>query len=166
MKIKSCGFTLIEMMVVVVIAAIMMGAVTLSFPGNQGKDIIKKEADRFVALINFAQDEATLQSREFALALDKSGYTFYLNDEGSWVEAESPFSRKEFPDVIQSTLYLESEPIVLGAKNKVRPQVLILSTGEMTPFTYKLSYLNEVSLTIEVDGGGLIRRLDNEENGK
>ena len=166
MKTKSCGFTLIEMMVVVVIAAIMMGAVTLSFPGTKGEDIIKKEADRFVALINFAQDEAILQSREFALALDKSGYTFYLNDEGSWVEAEGSFSRNEFPDVIQSALYLESVPIVLGVKNKVKPQVLILSTGEMTPFIYKISYLNEVSLTIDVDGGGLIKRQASEENGK
>lgn len=161
---KARGFTLIEMMVVVVIAAIMMGAVTLSFPSSKGEDIVKREADRFVALINFAQDEATLQSREFALALDKSGYTFYLNDEGNWVEAEGSFSRNDFPEVIQPALYLEGEPIVLGIKKKVSPQILILSTGEMTPFTYKLSYLNDVNLTIAVDGGGLIKQRADEKN--
>ena len=166
MRERSTGFTLIEMMVVVVIAAIMMGAVTLSFPSTKGEDIIKKEADRFVALLNFAQDEATLQSREFALSIDKSGYAFYLNDEGSWIEAEGAFSRNEYPDVIQSALYLEGEPIALGVKKKVKPQVLILSTGEMTPFGYRLSYLNEVSLTLDIDGGGLITRRADKKNEK
>jgi len=160
-QVNSKGFTLIEMMVVVVIAAIMMGAVTLSFPSNQADELLEKEGDRLVALINFAQDEATLQSREFALALDATGYAFYLNDQGSWVEAEGAFARNDFPDVIKPALYLEGEPIALSSKSKNKnrgPQILILSTGEMTPFSYRLSYLNEINLDINVDAGGLIKQ--------
>ena len=155
---NSKGFTLIEMMVVVVIAAIMMGAVTLSFPSNQADELLEKEGNRLVALLNFAQDEATLQSREFALALNATGYTFYLNDQGSWVEAEEPFSRNDFPDVIKPALYLEGENIALSKKKNIKPQVLILSTGEVTPFSYRLSYLNEINLDITVDAGGLIKQ--------
>ena len=152
------GFTLIEMMVVVVIAAIMMGAVTLSFPSNQADELLKKEGDRFVALMHFAQDEATLQSREFALSLDKTGYAFYLNDQGSWVAAEGPFARNDFPEVIKPALYVEGESIALSKKKNISPQILILSTGEVTPFSYRLSYLNEINLDINVDAGGLIKQ--------
>ncbi len=155
---NSKGFTLIEMMVVVVIAAIMMGAVTLSFPSNQADELLEKEGDRLVALINFAQDEATLQSREFALSLDATGYAFYLNDQGSWVAAEDAFSRNDFPDVIKPALFLEGEPIALSKKKNIAPQILILSTGEVTPFSYRLSYLNKINLDISVDAGGLIKQ--------
>ena len=152
------GFTLIEMMVVVVIAAIMMGAVTLSFPNNQADELLEKEGNRLVALINFAQDEATLQSREFALALDATGYAFYLNNEGNWVAADDTFARHNFPDVIKPALYLEGEKIALSNKKNRHPQILILSTGEVTPFNYRLSYLNEINLDISVDAGGLIKQ--------
>ena len=166
MRVKSKGFTLIEIMVVVVIAAIMMGAVTLSFPNSTGEDILKKEADRFEALMHFAQDEATLQSREFALALDQTGYTFYFNDDGNWSEAQDSFSRNDLPDVVLPSLILEEQTIALGKKNKVKPQILILSTGEVTPFRYKLSYLNEVSKLIDVDAGGLISQTTDDSNAK
>ena len=152
------GFTLIEMMVVVVIAAIMMGAVTLSFPSNQADKLLEKEGNRLVALINFAQDEATLQSREFALAFDATGYAFFLNDQGSWIEADGAFSRNNFPDVIRPTLYLEGQAIGLSKKKNPKPQILILSTGEVTPFNYRLSYLNEINLDISVDAGGLVKQ--------
>jgi len=157
-RVNHKGFTLIEMMVVVVIAAIMMGAVTLSFPNNQADELLEKEGNRLVALINFAQDEATLQSREFALAFDATGYAFYFNDQGSWVAAEEAFSRNTFPDVIKPALYLEGERIALSKKKNLKPQILILSTGEVTPFSYRLSYQNEINLDISVDAGGLIKQ--------
>jgi general secretion pathway protein H len=157
MKYKQ-GFTLIEMMVVVVIAAVLMGAVSMSFPSSKGDDLLKEQMDRVVALINFAQDEAVLQSREFALAVDQSGYAFFVNNEGSWVEAQEAFSHKEFPDVIQPNLYIEGVPIALSKKSKTKPQILILSSGEVTPFTYKLDYMKELQLEIKVDGGGLVTR--------
>lgn len=166
MRAQQKGFTLIEIMVVVVIAAIMMGAVTLSFPGSNEEEILKKEADRFEALMHFAQDEATLQSREFSLALDQTGYTFYFNDDGSWVEAQDSFSRTDLPEVILPVLILEEQTITLGKKGKVKPQVLILSTGEVTPFSYKLSYLNKINRLIDVDAGGLIEQRAKERNGQ
>ncbi len=166
MRNNSKGFTLIEMMVVVVIAAIMMGAVSLSFPSNQSEDLLKKEGDRFVALMHFAKDEATLQSREFALLLDKTGYAFYLNDQGSWVEAEGAFARKDFPEVIKPKLYVEGEYVAFSKKKRASPQILILSTGEVTPFSYQLSYQNEIDLDINVDASGLIKQRITNKNAK
>lgn len=152
------GFTLIEIMVVVVIVAILMSAVTLSFPPT-GDKLLKEHSARFSALIGLAQDEAILQSRELGLEVSDKGYAFYRNEDNSWTSyADTPFSKRQFPAEIISTIVLDGIAIDLKDRDKKTPQIVILSSGEMTPFTYKLSYKNESEVTLKVNATGGIEQ--------
>ena len=158
MRKSSKGFTLIEIMVVVVIVAILISAVTLSFP-PVGDKLLKENADRFSALITLAQDEAILQSNELAVEITPSGYSFYQNQNNSWQSfSDSPFTKRQLPSEIKSQLYLDGISINLKDREKNKPQVVILSSGEMTPFSYTLQFKNQSEVKLVVDANGEIEQ--------
>ncbi len=143
-------------MVVVVIVAVLISAVALSFP-PVGDKLLKENADRFAALISLAQDEAILQSTELAVEITPSGYSFYQNEGNSWVSfSDAPFSKRQLPAEISTKLYLDGISIDLKDRDKDKPQVVILSSGEMTPFTYTLQFKDQSEIKLKVDANGEI----------
>ena len=158
MRKRNTGFTLIEVMVVVVIIAVLAGTVSLSFP-PVGDKLLKETADRLTALISLAQDEAILQSNELGLEVTPNGYSFYQNVNNTWVAlGTSPFSTRVLPTQITTKMFLDGISIDLKGREESSPQVVILSSGEMTPFTYSLQFDDKSTITLEVDSSGEIER--------
>lgn len=151
---KSKGFTLIEVMVVVVIMSIMVGTVMLTFP-DRNKDLLKEDAERFTTLVSLAQDEAILQSRDLAIAINEDGYEFFSRENTSWLPfAEEPFSPRLLSGLVTSELYLEGVDVKLQSQQKTKPQIVIYSSGEITPFSYSFGYKGKSNVTLTFDGGG------------
>lgn len=158
MKKNNKGFTLIEIMVVVVIAAILMGAVAISFP-DSSNDRLKEEGARFVALVSLAQDEAILQSGDFALSAHDSGYSFFIRDAENWREySDKPFNNRVLSVDIKAQMVLEGLPIKFTKVEKAKPQVVIYSSGEMTPFVYTLTNAENSSVSMRFDGAGNLKK--------
>ena len=158
MKSPQKGFTLIEIMVVIVIVAVLMGAVTLSFP-PVGDKLLKENTERFSALISLAQDESILQSAEIALEIDDKGYGFYRNENNSWAAlSEAPFKKRQLPADITSKLFLDGISTSLEERENGSPQIVFLSSGEMTPFIYQLFHENKSSSTMKVNATGEIEQ--------
>ncbi len=158
MKFKQQGFTLIEIMVVVAIAAIMIGAAVMAFP-DSSNDRLKEHGERFSALISLAQDEAILQSQDLAVAISDSDYSFYRRENSSWVAySDKPFVARVVDGGIQGELVLEGISIKLLPFNKSKPQIVIYSNGEMTPFSYNFSNEKKSKYTIQFDGAGNLKQ--------
>ncbi|MCK5663615.1 MAG: type II secretion system minor pseudopilin GspH [Thiotrichaceae bacterium] len=158
MKNKTQGFTLIEIMVVIAIAAIMIGAAVLAFP-DSSNDRLKEQGGRFSALISLAQDEAILQSQDLAVAINDSGYSFYRRESSVWVVySDKPFVARVVDGGIQAEVVLEGVSIKLPSLKKAKPQIVIYSNGEMTPFSYNLSNQEKSKYTIQFDGGGNLKQ--------
>jgi len=154
----NTGFTLIEILVVVVIVAVLMGAITLSFPPT-GTKLLKENADRFTALIKLAQDEAILQSREMALVVSENGYAFFRNEENNWVAfSDAPFKKRSFPPGFNTSLYLDGISINLKERDNTKPQVVFLSSGEVTPFEYHMTFEDKAVVKLEIDSTGNIKQ--------
>ena len=157
MQSSEKGFTLIEIMVVVVIAAILIGAVVVTLPSSDDK-LLKEQADRFTALLALSQDEAILQSKDLALHIGSIDYAFYRREGSAWEPyTEKPFQQQKLAGQIQSELLIDGITIKLKTK-KPKPQILILSSGEITPFTYILNYPEKSSITLKVNAIGEINR--------
>ena len=150
----SRGFTLIEILVVVVIIAIVATGMILSV-GITGRDgPLEKESERLTALVNYARDKAELQTHEYGLFLHDNDYEFLTYDarKALWrsVEEDDALRQRELPGGLTLRLIVEGRPVVLKraqeekkAKDKEEqeridrervPHIMIFSNGDITPF--------------------------------
>ena len=155
---RGSGFTLIEVLVVIVIIGIISAVVVLGL-GNLGDNReLQNEARRLTALIEMASDEATLQGRDFGLELLLHGYRFVEYDPFTeqWFEVigDDLMRPRNLAEGTEFDLFLEDKRIVLeleAAKteegeeeddrdlsNDYLPHVLVLSSGDISPFVLEI----------------------------
>ncbi len=148
----AAGFTLLELMVVLVIVGIVLTFVTLSVGGDRRGEQLDREARRLAALLELASEEAVLKSRQLAVRFERDGYLFLRLQGGQWLAlAEDPQLReRRLPDGVRLELELDDSPLpdMAGQQEDAAadatdsaglPQVFLLSSGEMTPFRVVLS---------------------------
>ncbi len=138
------GFTLLELMVVIVIIAILLATALLSTSFTSMERQLEEEGRRFSALIDYAREEAILQTRDLGLQVDEGGYRFLVLDNltGQWVSADfdEVLRQRNFPAGMTGKLWIEGAGFDLGDPDSeqpdpgVLPQVFILSSGELSPF--------------------------------
>ncbi len=155
------GFTLLEILVVLVIIGILTSMAVLSIGDRRG-DILQDESRRILALIDLAREEAILEGREYGLGLWRGHYQFYELDEekSEWnpVATDSHLRPRELPETLDLLLEIENQEVVLDAKAPDKPQILILSSGETTAFrlTFEPEDDDIDPVTIELDTLGRI----------
>jgi len=151
---RSAGFTLLELMVVLVIIGIILTFAVLSLGGDDIGELMEQETQRMVTLLDLASDEAVLRGEELAVLFSEDGYEFLVLYEDLWQKTEEDGLLKAYtlPADIELRLEIEGEPPILtasaakdeeavdededeDAEEVLQPQVFILSSGEMTPFT-------------------------------
>lgn len=148
---RSAGFTLLELMVVLVIIGIILSFAMLSVGGDDIGELMEQETHRMTTLLELASDEAVLRGEELAVLFSEDGYEFLVLNEERWqiTTEDSLLKAYTLPADIELRLEIEGEPPILTAsaagdeeavdeedeEEELQPQVFILSSGEMTPFT-------------------------------
>tara|TARA_B110000967_G_C18738670_1_gene486537 strand:- start:436 stop:981 length:546 start_codon:yes stop_codon:yes gene_type:complete len=134
------GFTLIEILVVVLIVSIMSGIAVTQLPGFVQRGDFDLESRRLKTLLDMAREEALVQATEYGFKPVKEGYAFYQFDEVAqdWEETlESPFHRRKLPEDFHLDLEISGEKLTLS-EEKDPPPLLLLSSGEVSPFTLRI----------------------------
>ena len=172
---SQSGFTLIEILVVVVVIAtiVSIGILSLGLLGDDRQ--LRREAARIGSLLEVAQDEAIMQGREFGLEVMRESYRFVEYDplQRLWadVPAEDIFRARQLPENIEFDLYIEDKSILLeldaadlsepederdnDARKEYAPHIYIFSSGDTTPFQLRLVDARQeytVILTADVTG--------------
>lgn len=160
------GFTLLEILVVLVIMATLAGLLVFSFSDSPERRL-RREADGLAALLNVAADEAVMRGMELGLIVTGEGYSFlYYNVATKKWEAlpDRPLGRHAFPEVYEVTFALDGERLDEKSLERVRalaarsddevkrPMLLLLSSGEITPFTLTLRHGDDAEATLAGDG--------------
>jgi general secretion pathway protein H len=140
------GFTLIEILVVLVIVSIVISFAVLKI-GVTGKDsAIEDEQRRIQGLMGLLQERAVLEVRDFGLLIEPTSYQFvvYQNRRQRWenFNEEREYRRRELPKGLNFELQMDSRQIILKPRNEsiksdepqVAPQLIIAASGEGTPF--------------------------------
>jgi general secretion pathway protein H len=130
------GFTLIEILVVMVLIGIIISFAVLSI-GSAGEREAEQEARRFAALVDLASEEAVLKSTEMGILFQPDGYRFLaMGADDAWQPLEDDvFRLRRLPPGMALTLAVEGLPVTLEKPSeKPLPQVFLLSSGERTPF--------------------------------
>ncbi|MCU7932496.1 MAG: type II secretion system minor pseudopilin GspH [Candidatus Thiodiazotropha sp. (ex Codakia rugifera)] len=132
------GFTLVEVMVVVIIIGILINYVALSFGRSSPSDLLKSEAQRLSSLIGLASEEALLRSLLIGVDIDEESYSFLTLDEGNWQPmTDNLFRGRRLPEGIE--LSIISSQQTEEDEEEVIPEVILMNSGEMTPFELKIS---------------------------
>jgi general secretion pathway protein H len=80
---KLSGFTLVELLVVMVIVGITLGMATLNALPSPRQDL-QKEAQRIALLLQLARDEAIVRNRLVTFEADADRYHFLVRNETGW----------------------------------------------------------------------------------
>jgi general secretion pathway protein H len=132
----SRGFTLIELVVVVLLLSIIVGMVAVNL-GTDDTSEVRNEAERLALLINAAQQDAILDGQVLALALEERGYHFLrLNDAGTLapiIGDELLRPRELAPGIMVSAIE------IAGNEQKEQRAILLQPSGELEDFAITLS---------------------------
>ncbi len=160
---KVGGFTLLEIMVVLLIIGIMMSMAMVSI-GSRGREkAVQEEMVRMKGLFALATQEAVIRMEEWGVRFGLHGYQFLVLDKkNQWhppVKDERLLKSRYLPDDLRMLVTIEGEEITKDVKVDDPPQLIVSSDGEVTPF--------QVELGGSDGGSGVVRfRLSGQMNGR
>lgn len=173
--IKTKGFTLLEVLVVIALIGLIVSAVQFNFSGKRPEDTLQKASHQFAELFETAANYGLLNNIELGLYIDKNSYRFLGYDGVKWSEIPQQdwLATQKLPKDVTFTLSLEDLPIeepllfdssVFTTKDEeflsfddteqaeetekqktFFPQVYILSGGDITPFSLTFQFTKNVS---------------------
>ncbi|MEH6532202.1 type II secretion system minor pseudopilin GspH [Photobacterium frigidiphilum] len=160
---RAAGFTLIEMMLVLVLLATSAVAVIISLPESKD-DKVKDEAARFYQLVQLLGEDALLNGVDYGIRIERHRYQFLELTRNDWqpIKESKFFTEVDVGEDINlrveiggyswqdkdrlfkpGSLFDEDMFAEQTDKNKIKPpQVVVMASGEYTPFT----------LDFEIDG--------------
>ena len=141
---RSQGFTLLEILVVVAIIGVMAALALLSIGSRSLDDRLAVEARRLQEVLALAADEAVLQGVELGFIQTPDGYDFLMLKDGQWapLDAEGPLRARTLGEPFYLQLQIEGRPVAPvstgDAKQELKPQIVLLSSGDATEFVLDL----------------------------
>lgn len=178
------GFSLIELLVVIAIIGIVMSIAMLSLGLLSDDRQLQTEGRRMIALVQVAQDEATMQGREFGMEITVDAYRFveydpYLNVWGELI-GDDTLRLRQLPEDLEFDLYLEGQRVLLELEpntfetpnetaradlsERYEPHVFIFSSGDTTPFQiHILRDTDDQAVIIESNLLGEVKFAETEE---
>lgn len=160
---RARGFTLIEILVVMVIVAIVAGVAIVSLGSLGRAPPAKHAAEQLSALTDLAEQQAVMEGQQYGLLVSSHGYQFFTYDGTQWqpVQNDEMFRARNLGDDVILDLHLEGAPVNLAKTDAVpdastsapatsadsiddetaqaKPQIALLSSGEITPFEITVS---------------------------
>jgi general secretion pathway protein H len=140
-RLDERGFTLVELLIVLVIIGLLSAAVAVAMPDPRGS--LTSDAERFAARVRAAQDRAVIDGRAMAVRVTSVGYGFDRRSASDWQKLD----RRPFVD----QRWEEGVEAIVGGSGAAR--IPFDATGLAEPATVTLSRDGEqVIVTISQDG--------------
>ena len=146
---KHEGFSLLELLMVVLIISILMGTVILSVFGADREQRLRTAAQRMATAIELARHESLARNETWGVYVDTDSYAFAVYDETeeAWYETETrPFNRYNLDGGTTLSIDAPSMPaaesglvdMASSGSRRRAPHIVIYASGEQTPFEVQL----------------------------
>jgi len=150
---RSAGFTLVEILVVMVIIGITLGMASLNAIPSPRQDL-DNEAKRLTLLLQIARDEAIVRNREVAFEATPERYRFMVRNENGWTAMNQDDLLRERP-FRNAPLRLLLDPPVAGSGNAGDDLLRVTFGREPVHKPFRLTIANgNYSVAIQADGVG------------
>lgn len=164
------GFTLLEVLMVVLVVGILSAVVLIGLNPGGPERRLDDEAERLASLLALASSEAVMQNREYGVHLEEDGYRFLCLDDGrqQWQECagDTLFKAHVLPEGLHVRVLRErrvklptrsarvAAPGILDEDSDgdetLSPDILLLSSGEASPAEVEIRVTEEPSLRTPV----------------
>ncbi len=151
------GFTLLEILVVMVIVGVLIGFAALRLRDADPTAQIEQQMRTLTALIEARCEQSVIQARNLGLRLVPGGYDFWVPYDYEWIpdpDTQGPFRPRTFSVSVDLVLIMDGQTVPVD-DDRLQPQLQCLPGGELTPFV------------LEVESGGrTVATLEGSLNGK
>lgn len=180
MKNRSAGFTLIEILVVLVIIAMLVSMASLNTSHDGRYDELKNESEKIKFKLMTAADLALFENKNLGILFSKTEFQFYTyaidtsktantntvtNDTSQVAEYSwQPYTVKNIKleplqDGFNYSLEVEGQEVALPYAlkqdaDKINPNIFLYAAGEQTPMTLTLS-IEEFDGRAQIRGNGV-----------
>jgi len=144
---REAGFTLIEVLSVLIIIGLLSSVVILSIPTP--KSSLEKQAEVMVGTLNELAQNSIINGRIRAAGFSQSGYTLYEYVEDDWEELAS-----DDWDAAYGLKYTRADS-PLDLPKDASPSIIFEPTGLSTPFELVMSD-NDIAYTLLTQGDGRV----------
>jgi general secretion pathway protein H len=141
MKKHSAGFTLIEILVVLLIISIVTSVALLNINRNENKQM-ESFANELTQILTLAEEQAMLQPNVLGLSLNDNSFHFASLQPGAekkniWTPVQDTILGKHnIPSNIQLNVKVGgTTSAAFNEETKNIPQIIISTDGDITPFT-------------------------------
>ncbi|QFU24929.1 type II secretion system minor pseudopilin GspH [Shewanella eurypsychrophilus] len=149
------GFTLMEVLLVVLLMGLAASAVTMTMTGADSKKALERTALQFMSATEMVLDETVLSGHFIGVVVDDTSYKFVYYDEGKWkpLDKDRILAERQMEHGVQISLMLDGLPLVQedeesdswfdepliektedDKKKFPEPQILLFPSGEMSAF--------------------------------
>lgn len=108
-RVPQPGFTLVEVLLVILLIGMLAVSVVVSFSGDSRDQRLAKETEQLQQLIQLASETAMLKQQELGLFINAEGYRFMLFKDEKWHSIRQPkaLRPRQFPAGFAVELELE-----------------------------------------------------------
>ena len=158
---QASGFTLVEILVVLIIVSVMSGIVVTSLPSSFQNSDFDEESLRLKTVIELIREESLTRASEYGLNTDKDNYSFFVYNEieQNWTQLNTkPYAEHKLGYGILLKTSIEDNELILTDEEDEEssvpnaPRILLLSSGEMTPFEITIALGRDKTRTLVSDG--------------
>ncbi|MBM7071110.1 type II secretion system minor pseudopilin GspH [Shewanella sp. 202IG2-18] len=154
------GFTLLEMMIVVVLMGLMAVSVIPSIGSAGPEQKLEGQAKKFIALTELVMDETVLSGQFVGIVVDPDGYHFVMYKDQKWqpMTSDRLVTEHKMDEGISIEVVVDGLPLTQSdeeneswfddddpfaasddkfddeKKKFPEPQIMIFPSGELTPF--------------------------------
>ncbi len=143
------GFTLLELLVVLVIGGIVLGLVSFNALPSE-RQTMQNEAQRIALLLQLARDEAIVRNRPIAFEVEPDRYRFLVRDANEWRPITEDESLRERRFGRAPVAFSIDTPM---ARQDGRLRIVFGREPVDKPFLLTLS-VSDVSVSVRADGIG------------
>lgn len=168
---RQTGFTLMEVLLVVLLMGLAATAVTLGMSGASKEKALERSAQQFMMATEMVLDETVLSGHFVGIVVEDTGYKYVYYDDGKWkpLEQDRLLAERQMDPGVELVLVLDGLPLVQedeeqdswfdepliekSAEEKKKfpePQILLFPSGEMSAFELAFVSEDEMQQDIEV----------------
>ena len=132
---RARGFTLLELLVVMVIAGMILGMVSFKAMPDD-RQVLAQDAQRIAVLLQLARDEAIVRNRPVAFEAEANRYRFLIREDKEWqvLKDDEMLRERDFKHTpVSFTMSPDYAPtplrIIFGNEPVDRPFTLTFTVG-------------------------------------